>query len=238
MKPLKSNGRELCRSTVAPSEPSSTSADELLRTVIELNSSDAKTLKSKPRERLLPPELSVPPVVVSASTPLMRTRVKSRPRPRTVMLRPSPASRSITTPGMRCSDSARLVSGNLAMSSALITSTMPLSSRFLFSALSSEARKPVTSTVLPAAGAGAVCACARLKTPIVSEALPAISKAEAWRMKAGWSSAARAARVSREGRGLRRGSDERWVMRRVSLCSSSRSRGGSPPGSTWRAEGA
>jgi hypothetical protein len=42
-----------------------------------LKSSDAKTLKSKPRERLLPPELSVPPVVASASMPLMRTRVKS-----------------------------------------------------------------------------------------------------------------------------------------------------------------
>ena len=40
-----------------------------------LNSSEANTLKSKPRPRLAPPELSVPPVVVSASMPLMRTRV-------------------------------------------------------------------------------------------------------------------------------------------------------------------
>jgi hypothetical protein len=48
----------------------------------------------------------------------MRTRVKSPPRPRTVIVRPSPLSRSIEMPGMRCSDSARLASGKSAMSSA------------------------------------------------------------------------------------------------------------------------
>jgi hypothetical protein len=46
---------------VAPSEPSSTSAEALFLTVIWLKSSAAKTLKSKPRVRLLPPEESVPP---------------------------------------------------------------------------------------------------------------------------------------------------------------------------------
>jgi hypothetical protein len=54
------------------------SADWVLRTVMLLNSSEAKTLKSKPRLRL-------PPPVAMASTPLMRTRVKSAFRPRTVI---------------------------------------------------------------------------------------------------------------------------------------------------------
>ena len=36
--------------------------------------------------------------------------------------RPSPASRSMATPGMRCSDSARFRSGNLPMSSATTAS--------------------------------------------------------------------------------------------------------------------
>jgi hypothetical protein len=125
---------------VAPSEPSSTSAEALFLTVIWLNSSAAKTLKSKPRVRLLPPEESVPPVEAWPSIPLMRTRVKAGPRPRTEMLRPSPASRVMATPEMRCIASARLVSGNLATSSALTTSTMPLSSRLSTRALSIAAR--------------------------------------------------------------------------------------------------
>jgi hypothetical protein len=140
LNPLKSNGRAEERSTVAPSEPSSTSACWLFLTVIWLKSSAAKTLKSKPRVRLLPPVASVPPVEACASMPLMRTRVKPGPRPRTEMLRPSPASRVIVTPEMRCIASARFVSGNLAMSSALTTSTIAFSSRFSASALSMAAR--------------------------------------------------------------------------------------------------
>src|SRR3546814_10031625 len=45
--------------------------------------------------------------------PFRRTRVNCAPRPRTVIARPSPASRWIEMPGMRCSDSARFWSGNL-----------------------------------------------------------------------------------------------------------------------------
>ena len=146
MNPSKSNGRAVCRSTVAPSEPSSTSAEAVLRTVMLLNSSEAKTLKSKPRPRLAPPELSVPPVVLIASMPLMRTRVNCGPRPRTVMLRPSPASRAIATPGMRCSDSARFESGNLAMSSATDRVDRAGGARLSSSALFRLARKPVTTT--------------------------------------------------------------------------------------------
>jgi hypothetical protein len=54
----------------------STSAEAVLCTVNWLNSSEAKTLKSKDRPRLAPPDTSSEPVVASASMPLMRTRVK------------------------------------------------------------------------------------------------------------------------------------------------------------------
>ena len=53
--------------------------------------------------------------------------------------------RSMETPVMRCSDSARLVSGNLPMSSATIPSTTPCESRFRFIEDSSELRIPVTT---------------------------------------------------------------------------------------------
>jgi hypothetical protein len=97
--PLKSNGREACRSMIAPSEPSSFEAEVDLRTVTLLNSSEAKMLKSNWRLRLAPPEPSLPPVVARASRPFRRTTVKSAFRPRTVIVRPSPPSRSIDTPG-------------------------------------------------------------------------------------------------------------------------------------------
>jgi len=45
---------------------------------------------------------------------------------------------------MRWSDSARLVSGKAAISSALITSTIAFASRLTLSAALSDARKPVT----------------------------------------------------------------------------------------------
>ena len=38
------------------------------------------------------------------------------------MFRPSPASRAMETPGIRCTDSARFASGNFAMSSARMLS--------------------------------------------------------------------------------------------------------------------
>ena len=142
---LKSKGRAARRSTVAPKEPSSTSADAVLRTMISLKSSEAKILKSKPRERDGP---SWFPHDANASMPLMRTRVNSGFKPRTLMVRPSPPSRSMATPGTRCKDSAKLLSGNLPMSSALMTSTTPLSSFFLLSAPAKAARKPVTTNSL------------------------------------------------------------------------------------------
>ncbi|MNS25867.1 hypothetical protein D3C72_577710 [compost metagenome] len=77
--------------------------------------------------------------------PLMRVRVNSELRPRTVIERPSPASRSMDTPGMRWMDSARLVSGKSAMSSAEMASTTPASRRLMFRAFCRLARKPVTT---------------------------------------------------------------------------------------------
>ena len=138
----------MLRSITAPSEPSSSAADAVLLTTIELNSSEAKTLKSNARSRLNDAPSTEVAIV---SMPLTRTRVNCAPRPRTVIWRPSPASRSIATPGIRCSDSARLVSGNLAMSSATMTSTWPTASRLADIAAFSDWRKPETMMTLSSA---------------------------------------------------------------------------------------
>jgi hypothetical protein len=82
------------------------------------------------------------------------TRVNCGPRPRTVIWRPSPASRAIETPGTRWMDSARLASGKSAMSSALMTSTTPLERRLTFMALCPGWRgSPVTTTSSTSAAA-------------------------------------------------------------------------------------
>ena len=111
-----------------------------------LNSSAANTLKSNCRLRLAPPELSVPPVVLCASMPLMRTRVNCAPSPRTLRLRPSPASRVMAAPGMRWMASARFESAFLAISSARMLSMAALEARLSSSAAFRLARKPVTTT--------------------------------------------------------------------------------------------
>jgi hypothetical protein len=59
---------------------------------------------------------------------------------------PWPFSRSICTPGRRCSDSAMFWSGNLPMSSAVTDSMIRFEFFFRFRAFASEARKPVTMT--------------------------------------------------------------------------------------------
>ena len=56
-------------------------------------------------------------------------RLKAGPNPRTVTYLPSPRSRSIDTPVIRCRDSARLVSGNAPMSLAVMASITPSSDR-------------------------------------------------------------------------------------------------------------
>ena len=78
--------------------------------------------------------------------PFSSTRLKSGPTPRTVTREPSPIERSMETPLMRCSDSARLVSGNLPMSSATMPSTTPCESRFSSMEDVRLPRMPVTTT--------------------------------------------------------------------------------------------
>ena len=62
--------------------------------------------------------------------PFSSTRLNGGPKPRTVTDLPSPRSRSMDTPVMRCKDSAKLVSGKSPMSSAVMASTMPSRARF------------------------------------------------------------------------------------------------------------
>lgn len=77
--------------------------------------------------------------------PLTRTVLNSGPKPRTVTKRPSPPWRSIDTPGMRCSDSATLESGNLPSASELTASTIEFDSRLMLIAWSKLPRIPVTT---------------------------------------------------------------------------------------------
>ena len=91
-------------------------------------------MKSKDRESGTAVSFKVAPGIWR---PLSITRLKSDPTPRTVTLEPSPGTpdsgvRSMETPVMRCKDSARLVSGNLPMSSATMPSETPCSARFMF----------------------------------------------------------------------------------------------------------
>ena len=82
--------------------------------------------------------------------PFKSTRLNSGPIPRTVIRCPSPSAprpavRSMDTPVMRCSDSARFVSGNLPMSSATIASTTPSDVRFTSAAAVRLRRTPVVT---------------------------------------------------------------------------------------------
>ena len=117
--------------------------------------SDARLAKSNARDEGAP--LPSPIVAVGSWRPLRTTRLYSGPRPRTVTNEPSPFDRSIDTPVMRCSDSARLVSGNLPMSSAEIASTMPWPSRLMSAEARKLARMPVTTMSSLAVSAGSVC---------------------------------------------------------------------------------
>jgi hypothetical protein len=106
---------------VAPMPPVGMSARPLFKTSTAEMPSDARLPKSKDRPR---------PLLVGIWRPFSSTRLKSGPRPRTVIRDPSPRERSMDTPVMRCSDSARLVSGKTPMSSAVMASTTPAEFRF------------------------------------------------------------------------------------------------------------
>ena len=157
----RSSGRPVMTFRVAPMPPGVTSARTLLYTWICDTASAARLLKSKAR-----PDWS-PRLAVGIWRPLSSTRFRSGPTPRTVTRAPSPRLRSIDTPLMRCSASARLVSGNLPMSSAAMPSTKPSELRFRFSVDCMLARMPVTTTVLAAAGAAVFAGSAALATAAV-----------------------------------------------------------------------
>ena len=120
LKPGSSSGRVVVILSVEPIPPVGTSALPLLNTCTDEIPSLARLLKSK--ERLSPP-------VVGIWRPFSNTRLKAGPNPRTVTYLPSPRSRSIDTPVIRCRDSARLVSGNAPMSLAVMASITPSSDR-------------------------------------------------------------------------------------------------------------
>ena len=75
------------------------------------------------------------PPTVGMLLPFKVTRLYSGPKPRTVTLEPSPLNLSIDTPEILANDSAKLVSGYLPISSAVIASTTPSAFLFLSSAL-------------------------------------------------------------------------------------------------------
>ena len=79
--------------------------------------------------------------------PLRVTILNDGPKPRTVIWLPSPLARLTETPVMRCSDSAKLVSGNLPISSAEIASTTPDMLRFKSIDLTKLPRMPLTSII-------------------------------------------------------------------------------------------
>ena len=84
----------------------------------------------------------------------------SPPKPRTVTSLPSPLERLMDTPVIRCNDSARLVSGNLPMSSAEIASTTPTEFCLMDAASVRLDFRPVTSITSTRSSSGVCCAIA------------------------------------------------------------------------------
>ena len=109
--------------------------------------------------------------------PFSVTILNCGPNPRTVTRLPSPFERSIETPVIRCKDSARLVSGNLPISSAEIASTTPEASRFMRVDSLILERIPVTwmtSTDFSSALTSAAKLGATALTPNITDKLVAI----------------------------------------------------------------
>ena len=150
-----SSGRAVLMLMVAPMPPVGVLARLVLKTSMPAMASEARLPKSKARELEAPVSAMLD---AGIWRPLSSTRLKSGPTPRTVTREPSPMERSIETPLMRCSDSARLVSGNLPMSSAEMPSTTPCPSRFMLSDDSRLERMPLTMTVCATSGAGGLAA--------------------------------------------------------------------------------
>src|SRR5271167_2326199 len=82
----------------------------------------------------------------------------------------------MVTPGMRWMASARFVSGNLPMSSAVMASTIPLALRLMVSLVTSDWRRPVT-TISPRSDDDAVASVATVGSAIAPEQYMAMSTA-------------------------------------------------------------
>ena len=108
--------------TVAPKPPLGCSPRAVLYT------SNAETPSDDKFSKLYERELPVPGIC----RPFKVIKLKSGPKPRTVISLPSPLERLTETPVIRCKDSARFVSGNLPISSAEIASTTPDMDLFKF----------------------------------------------------------------------------------------------------------
>src|SRR5882724_7188626 len=159
---------------VEPIPPLGTSARPVLYTVMpEIPSAE---IFSKSKDRVADADM-FGVMLPGIERPFSVTRLKSGPKPRTVTREPSLFTRSMVTPGMRWMDSARFVSGNLPMSSAVMASTIPLEFRLMVSLVTSDWRRPVT-TISPRFSAGAaVVSVAAVGSAIAPEQYIAISTA-------------------------------------------------------------
>ena len=136
---------------VEPIPPEGTSARPVLYTCTPATPSDARSAKSNER---------VVPLCVGIWRPLTVTRLYSGPKPRTVTWLPSPRCRSMDTPVMRCSDSARFWSGNLPISSAEIASTTPVAPRLISMDRIRLPRMPIVTISSMASSPPAASSCA------------------------------------------------------------------------------
>ncbi len=93
---------------------------------------------------------------VDTAWPLSWVRLSVGAVPRIEIRSPSPNSREMVTPGTRCSDSATFLSGNLPISSAVITSRITSAVRLSWRDCCRDWRMPTTTTSeLEADGAAA-----------------------------------------------------------------------------------
>src|SRR4051812_16100388 len=154
--PVLSKGLGNAMFTVAPIELLESVTSGVFKTLRDPTKSAPTVLKSTER----------PPAAVEIRRPSYSVSLKSPPKPRTVMPSGSPRvpARWIDTPGTRCSEAATFESGNLPMSSEVITSTTPDACRFMSRLRCRDPMRPVTTISSRSSGlelpGGAVCAAA------------------------------------------------------------------------------
>ena len=136
-KPGLASGLAVIIFTVAPRPPEGTS------TLDDLYTSSALTPSEDRFSRLNERELPVPGICL----PLSVSKLNEGPKPRTVIWLPSLLLRLIVTPVILCKDSARLVSGNLPISSADIASTIPEAALFISCDRAKLPLMPLTSII-------------------------------------------------------------------------------------------